>query len=256
MQIHKGYKNSLNFRDLGGLITNDNKIVKSGYFYRGASLGFFDDKELEHFKSMGIKTIMDLRSSYEMIRFPDPDISDIKWVEHSGLKVEGFEDIDWSPAGMRKVGGEAYTQLNRIESYYKALPFENNVFKLMVNKIVEDELPMYIHCAVGKDRTGMAAMIIEMILNVKEEEIKKDYLLSNLYREKIINESLNEVKEDIAEHPELSILISIQDGVVERTYDTIINSIKDKYYTFDNYLEKQFGLDENKLKIIRYLYTE
>ena len=36
------------------------------------------------------------------------------------------------------------------------------------------------HCTAGKDRTGFAAALIFLILNVDRETIFKDYLLSNI----------------------------------------------------------------------------
>lgn len=256
MQIHEIFRNKINFRDLGGLQTNDGKFVRKGYFYRGAGLNFFNEEELEYFKTLNIKTIMDLRSSHEINKYPDPTIENINAINHNGLNVEGFEDIDWSPAGMRKIGGEAYEQLNKIENYYKHIAFNNTAFKLMVKEIENDNLPLYFHCAVGKDRTGVAAMIIGLILNVEKEEIRKDYLLSNYYRKDILNSSLDKIKDETKDHPELITLVTRQEGVVPETFDTVMDSILDKYGTYDNYLEKEYNLDLLKLNKIRDKYTE
>lgn len=254
MQIHEHFKNSLNFRDLGGLQTNNNKTVKYKLFYRGAGLNFFDDKELEYFKALNIKTIMDLRSKQEITTYPDPIIENAHMIQHSGLVVKGSEDIDWSPTGMRKIGGEAFEQLNKIETYYKTIAFDNTAFKLMIKEIEKDNLPIYFHCATGKDRTGVAAMIILLMLDVKLEEIRKDYLITNEYRKEIINESLNRI-EDTKIYPELKTLITMQDGVVEKVFDIVMNSILEKYDSYDDYLKYEFDLDEDKLIELRNKYT-
>ena len=254
-KIHEFFRDSLNFRDLGGLKTNSGKKVKSGLFYRGAGLNFFNDEELEYFSKLGIKVIMDLRSKSEIETYPDPYIENVHMIRHSGLVVEGSEDIDWSPAGMRKIGGEAQKQLDQIKGYYKNIAFNNTAFKIMVNQIVDEQLPIYFHCATGKDRTGVAAMIILMILDVEYEEIKKDYLLSNIYRKQILDESLSKVSEQAKDHPELNTLITLQDGVIESTIDTVMNSIKEKYGSFDEYIMKEFDIDKDKLTYLRDKYT-
>ena len=40
------------------------------------------------------------------------------------------------------------------------------------------ETPYLIHCTEGKDRTGFASMIVEMLMGASEEEIVSEYLLS------------------------------------------------------------------------------
>ena len=249
------FKESLNFRDLGGLETNDSRKVKSGLFYRGAGLNFFDEEELERFRDLDIKVIMDLRSKNEIETYPDPQFDEIKRIEHNGLVVEGHEDIDWSPAGMRKIGGQAFEQLNRIESYYRQIAFNNTAFRIMMNEVINDNLPIYFHCATGKDRTGVAAMILEMMLNVKEDEIRKDYLLSNEYRKDILKEELAKVESESVDHPELKKLITLQQGVLEDVFDIVMNSIKERYKSIDDYLYDQFDLSESALNDFRNKYT-
>ena len=97
-------------------------------------------------------------------------------------------------------------------------------------------------------------MIILMALGVKQDEIKKDYLLSNLYRKQILEESLADIEAEAKDHPELKKLIMIQDGVAEETFDTVMNSILQRYGNFDTYLEKEYGLDEEKRRELRDFY--
>ncbi|MBQ6334636.1 MAG: tyrosine-protein phosphatase [Erysipelotrichaceae bacterium] len=254
MSIDARFKDALNFRDLGGLKTEDGKAVKPGVFYRGAGLCFFDEKELDCFKQLKIKTIMDLRSASEIEELPDPDIKGAKLIRHSGLIVKGAGDIDWSPKGMARIGGEAFEQLKKIEGYYRLIAFDNTAFKIMMEQIVEDNVPLYFHCATGKDRTGVAAMIILMALGVKKEEIRKDYLLSNTYRQKILEKTLAKVADIAKEHPEINELLTLQDGVREKTFDIVISSIKEKYGNDREYLYKEFALDEETLNGLREKY--
>jgi protein-tyrosine phosphatase len=43
----------------------------------------------------------------------------------------------------------------------------------------QDSLPLVFHCTAGKDRTGMAAVIILLALGVSREAIVQDFMLSN-----------------------------------------------------------------------------
>lgn len=254
MRIDDRFENQNNFRDLKGLLTKDGKKVKEALFYRGAGLGYFTEEELDEFKKLKIKTIMDLRSRQEVLNLPDPMIPGAIYIEHSGLSVEGSEDIDWSPSGMRKIGGEARQQLEKIEGYYRKIAFGNKAFQIMMEEVKNDHLPIYFHCATGKDRTGVAAMILLLSLDVKEEEIKKDYLLSNLFRKKILERRFEENKEEIREHPELKTLLQLQDGVCESTFVTVMDSIKERYGSTDLYLEKEFGINAAKKEEMKQKY--
>ena len=251
MRIDPRFRNIQNFRDLGGLETDDGFRVRKGLFYRGAGLGYFSEEELEEFSKLGIRTIMDLRSSMEMKELPDPEIAGARFIAHDGLSVKGSEDIDWSPEGMRKIGGEADEQLAKIRDYYQRIAFGNRTYQIMMKQIVDGELPIYFHCATGKDRTGVAAMIILLALGVREDQIRNDYLLSNVFRKKILEDSLAKVADIAKDHPEINELITIQDGVLEKTYETVRSSILERYGTFGEYLKAEFSLDEDTIKALK-----
>lgn len=254
MQIDKRFKDSLNFRDLAGLKTSDGRFIKEGYFYRGAGLSFFDDEELKSFEDIGIKIIMDLRSPMEISQYPDPEIKGARRIEYSGFVVDGSKPIDWSPAGMKRIGGEAKEQLDKIHHYYTLIAFNNNAFRIMIDEILKGDLPLYFHCATGKDRTGVAAMVIEMLLGVSKEEMKKDYLLSNEFRKHIIKDSLDSVAHIAKDNPEINTLIRMQDGVVEKIFEIVTDSIEAKYDSYDEYIMKEFDISEDQMKAIRDKY--
>ncbi len=256
MSIDQRFNDTLNFRDLGGLKSKDGRKVRSGFFFRGAGLAYFNEKELEEFGKLKVKTIMDLRSLSEITTIPDPVVEGASYIQHNGLTVEGSEDIDWSPAGMRKIGGAAEKQLEQIRGYYKTIALNNEAYRIMLKEIEDRHVPIYFHCMTGKDRTGVGAMIILLTLGVKEEEIRRDYLLSNLYRRAVLKQSLADVEDEAKDHPELKKLIAIQDGVLEETFDTVMNSILEKYGNTDAYLEKEYGLDEKKRQEMRDFYLE
>ena len=97
-------------------------------------------------------------------------------------------------------------------------------------------------------------LIILMALGVKKEEIRKDYLLSNTYRQKILEKTLAKVADIAKEHPEINELLTLQDGVREKTFDIVISSIKEKYGNDREYLYKEFALDEETLNGLREKY--
>ncbi|MBQ5805442.1 MAG: tyrosine-protein phosphatase, partial [Erysipelotrichaceae bacterium] len=137
MSIDQRFNDVLNFRDLGGLKSKDGRKVRHGFFFRGAGLAYFSEEELEEFRKLKVKTIMDLRSLSEITTIPDPVIEGATYIQHNGLIVEGSEDIDWSPAGMRKIGGAAEKQLEQIRGYYRTIALNNEAYRIMLKEIEE-----------------------------------------------------------------------------------------------------------------------
>ena len=51
-----------------------------------------------------------------------------------------------------------------------------NIFKFLAN---EDNYPVYVHCNIGTDRTGMIAYLLGSLLGIPQIDLYYDYLFSN-----------------------------------------------------------------------------
>jgi protein-tyrosine phosphatase len=51
-----------------------------------------------------------------------------------------------------------------------------DVFEVLANK---DNYPIFYHCSIGTDRTGVISMLVEGLMGYSEENIYRDYLFSN-----------------------------------------------------------------------------
>ena len=67
------------------------------------------------------------------------------------------------------------------ESYRGYVRLNTHSFREMFAHLVNDEVPVVIHCTAGKDRTGFACALILHALGVPEKAIAEDYLLTNSY---------------------------------------------------------------------------
>lgn len=145
-----------NTRDMGGYLTADGKHrIRQGMVYRGGTMDeITEEGRQKALGTYGIKTDLDLRNSNE------------------GLST--------SPLGAEvnyiKVGGPYYTGDNGIENskYREALLTE---IKTFANK---DNYPIYVHCSLGKDRTGTICFLINALCGVEKEDLYLDYELSYL----------------------------------------------------------------------------
>jgi hypothetical protein len=66
--------------------------------------------------------------------------------------------------------------------YYRRLPFKErhvDLFRRFFLALAEAKGPALIHCAAGKDRTGVLAALTHHIAGVSDDDVIDDYLLTN-----------------------------------------------------------------------------
>ena len=132
----------------------------------------------------------------------------------------------------------------------------NEAYKFMFNKLLEGDAPLLFHCSNGKDRTGVAAMLILLALGVSEEIAKADYLQSNVSRKQRIDRLMKQYDFVSSWMAEARSLLTMIEGVLPESADMMMTEIKERYGTYENFMDKEYGLDEVKLRKFRDMYLE
>ncbi len=173
-----------NFRDFGGYKTQDGSMIKRGLLYRCARLSNASDNDLKKISSLGIKTIIDLRTNKERSEHPDriPDDSDIKSI-HIPIKAKMHNESGFIHQLLSLIFGKArkmnFDQV--LQEVYREYvtgfrPEFSRILRLAADSAY---LPLLIHCTGGKDRTGFASSLIQLMLGVPLKLVMHDYLLTN-----------------------------------------------------------------------------
>lgn len=250
-----GIEKKRNLRDLGSYQTQDGKHVKKGYFFRSSRLMDFDKEELEILNSLHIKKIYDLRSKEEVKDAPDPELKGAEYIHSSAAaRVDGTE-VNFSPATL--IAENVYSKESNDEFTHKVygnLPF-SYAYKRIFEDIVAGNVPILFHCSAGKDRTGIAAILILLALGVDEETAMYDYMLTNEYRKEYIDH-FKTVFPLTRIDGELAGMLLAYEGVTYTNADYSLKRIKEKYASYDEYFEKEYNLDKFALQRLRDLYTE
>ena len=144
-----------NTRDIGGIVTADGKKIKQGLVYRGGKLDDITESGKDFMLgSLGIKTDLDLRTPGEgSAGAVSPLGNEVYYVNIDGRYYTGS-------MGITNADGKA------------AFAEEIRLFANPVN------YPVYIHCSLGRDRTGTLAMVLEALVGVEKEELFREYNLS------------------------------------------------------------------------------
>jgi rhodanese-related sulfurtransferase len=172
---HVLLERSFNTRDLGGLIALGGRAVRPGQLYRADGIHRVGDADVARFIDLGVRTVLDLRTPHELDEwgvFPDT-----VGVTHHHLPVlqQTWDRLDLPP-----VEGEdqavAFLVARYAEMFEEGAPALATALDLIADP---DHRAVVFHCAAGKDRTGVLAMVTLALLGVSDEDIAADYHLSS-----------------------------------------------------------------------------
>jgi len=255
------FEGANNFRELGGYTAWRGRKVRHGVIYRGCTLSDLSsaaDQAL--LKSLGLKFVLDFRSKGECEYHPERVPDGVEYLQVSALRYPDGVEIDFSPSGMEKL--ESVMQQcpageeEAFASFYEGMPFGNPAFKALFKALEEGKVPLLFHCSAGKDRTGIAAMLILLALGADLETALEDYMLTNIFREKEINALLQENAELLSKHPEEKEMLVGRAGVTKKFAQRAMDAIINRYSDFDSYFFAEYGLDKPRLEKLRDTYLE
>jgi protein-tyrosine phosphatase len=157
-----------NFRDVGGYPAAGGKHVRWGMIYRSGGQPLLTDADVAHVQNLGIKDLVDLRSSEERVIAP--------------TRLDG---IRYSAVGysMSKItGGTPKPQSSPGEAYRNFPTMLAPQIRIIFAKLLAKEGPLAYNCSAGQDRTGFATAMVLTALGVPRDVILADYHLSTTYR--------------------------------------------------------------------------
>jgi len=168
-----------NLRDFGGYATRCGRGLKPGRLYRSAHHQNATDEDLETLAALNLTVIVDLRRTEERARSPSR--------RHPGFAGQVIEnDIGDADQGWEAMlrGQDPSVALFRAKSleWYRGAAFEPrhiDLFRRFFAAVVEADGPVLIHCAAGKDRTGLLAALTHHLAGVHRDDMLDDYLLTN-----------------------------------------------------------------------------
>jgi protein-tyrosine phosphatase len=161
----------VNVRDLGGLPTTDGRTVRFGRIVRADNVDSCTALDVEQLSRLGVTHVLDLRAKDEVAeRAEDAPISALT---RSRLPLLA-RDLDREANPMN-----ATTEFDFANHYvsFTTVGAEHTVAAL-TDVAEHSESGTIIHCAAGKDRTGVLIALILLIVGVGHDEIIADYALS------------------------------------------------------------------------------
>lgn len=245
MTRHIDFEGIENFRDFGGYDTACGRGLKRGVLFRSANHARASDADLAALRELGVSVIVDLRRPIERQREPSR-----RWESFEGQVIENDLDggyQDWADA-LKEVEelGAGWFREDALGFYHKA-PYEArhvDLFGRYFRALADTDGAVVVHCAAGKDRTGMLCAFTQHLAGVHRDDIVADYLMTNdetriARRMETFREWLHGLTGMTVTDEALRAALSVDPAYLE----TAFARISDEHGSLDRYLEDVLGVD-------------
>ena len=180
---------AVNARDLGGLPTVDGRLTQPGVLLRADNLQDLSERDVDTLLEHGVRTVVDLRTSAEVeLTGPGPlRKTDVTHV-HLDLIPHGF---DGQPPLARAIPDEEAGPHAVDHLYFDYIQDAPDQIGTALRTIADPNSgSVLVHCAAGKDRTGVVIALALSLVGVHRDAVVADYARSDervaLVRDRLI----------------------------------------------------------------------
>ena len=247
------FERVLNFRDFGGYEAVGGGHVARKRLWRSAHFAEASDQDVAGLDALGVRFIVDLRRPEERAREPN------RWPGEGTRTISNDEGrADGLPPHLMALLQDnlsARVVADYMLSIYREFAFEPRhieLYRAWFAELARAEGAGVIHCAAGKDRTGVGCALTLHVLGVGEEAIFADYELTNAVLD--LDARLPRIKERMEER--LGRVLDADAlrpmlGVNPDYLRAALASIVEQAGSIDKYLETTLGVGPRERAALR-----
>ena len=231
----------VNFRDMGGLETPYGKL-KSGKLFRTGALYPKCKADEEYIESMHLDAVVDFRTPNEVADKPDAVPKGAEYIHAMVFEVDapGISTTSGTIGDVFKMSEQdVETARAFVQKTYSFMAYSKEYDKLFA--LMDEGKTIDFHCTAGKDRTGIAAMLIELSFGRTFDECKAEYLASNDYRARE-NKKVSTLLKLMGVKRHVREFVDEVLRTHEHLFEIAKRSILDKYASVDEFLEQEHGI--------------
>ena len=232
-----------NVRDLSSIKNKEGFYIKKNKLIRGSRLFEASHNDLRKlYEDYDVRMIFDFRGSVEKYEEPDKTYKDEKYFDII-VQEESYYGVSMDSLSKKKK--EYFEKLNKemknedfmikhmCEFYYSmAEEFSCLQYGKYLKLLLNNDGGAYLHCSLGRDRSGIATALILECLDVDREDIYEDYVYTNVCTKGL----------DI--------------DLAYRVYlESYYQAINDRYGSVDN-MFKFMGIFEKEKQLLKEKYLE
>ena len=181
---------AVNVRDLGGLPTVDGRVTRSGVLLRSDNLQDLTAADVAELGRRGVGTVLDLRTAAE-VEFLGPGPLHDTAVKHLQLDLipHGFEGRSVLERTIPDENAPEHAVDHLYFDYIRDAPDE--VATALRTIADPGSGAVLIHCAAGKDRTGVVVALALSLVGVRRDAVIADYSRTDERIERIVGRLLS-----------------------------------------------------------------
>lgn len=233
-----------NFRDVAGpgyrvapSGSGSSGTMARGIVFRSAAISATDG-DVGVIESLGVTTIVDLRTESELSQQPDVPIPGAEnvWVDilqgnstAATLMNSGIVTVE-----------EARSEMGRTYELFVVGDDERRAFGRAITTVAASSGASIVHCTAGKDRTGWTSAILQLLAGVSEDDVVADYLLSQKNTQELTDAIMQYVR---VKMPHQADAIEALLGVDEANIRLSLGALHKEFGDIRRYLVEGAGVD-------------
>lgn len=240
-----------NARDLGGLTRPDGRRIRKDVLFRTGHLEKATDGDIRRLEEYGVSHVIDFRDLREVRDHPDRPLSG---AEHHHIPALGdLHDIFAKrPDDPTLTPAELHRDFITIYRVLALSPHSQTAYEEFFRVLLESEgKPVLWHCTQGKDRTGIAGILLLIALGFEEDAAIEEYLLTNVHANRKIDAFRASGRE-----PEKLDFVKELELVFEENARCWLHCVQVEYGNVQNYLELVLGLGPKEIETLEKYYLE
>lgn len=241
-----------NFRDCGGYALAGGGVMKRGMLFRSAHFPDASDEDLAQLPALGIATIVDLRRDSERAMHPHrlwPECRVVLRTQRDG------ETLPPHLAAFRDAGESPEKAIAAMRAIYREMPYDPmliDLYRAFFESLAENDGAVLVHCAAGKDRTGIIVALAHHFLGVSPDDALHNYMLTNgsrMQEPEVIARMQEDFRRDgrPAEESAIATVLSVRPDYLEEAFA----AMRERSGSADGYLSDVLNLSPRRQAVIR-----
>lgn len=245
---------TVNTHDLGGIVAKNGWHIKPKRLIRSAALAHLTKTDRWKLtKNVNVKVVCDFRSTGEIKVAKDAKLSGVAY-RHDSVTIGKNFGVHTTRQYANQLANK---QPNNMQLFYQKMVTSSHsikAYRSFMNQLLKQKHgALLYHCTYGKDRTGIATMLILACLGVSKQTIMKNYLASNHDLKGTVHKEYQQLKR--VTHNKRALANFKRSKSAKAAYlDAAYRAIDQRYGSMKHYQKAALRLSNSDVHKLRMMY--